>query len=71
MRWAWKDRSREERARTRWEPPCRCPLDGECLSKVVPPLRGEICECGDVAVVVIIGIAGSRKPLCSAKWRRS
>jgi hypothetical protein len=68
---SWGARRREERAREKWEPPARCPLDGECLSKVRPPLNREICECGEPAVVLIVGMAGKKTPLCDSKWRRT
>jgi hypothetical protein len=51
-------------------PPSRCPLDGRCLSKIVPPRKGEKCECGEEAVVVIIDLFATRSPLCLESWSK-
>lgn len=61
---------REKRARARWNPPSRCPIDGECLGKVVPPRPGERCECGAPAVVVIVDHFSFREPLCREMWTK-
>lgn len=70
MKWAESHPLNWARARKRWDPPSRCPLDGGCLGRVVPPFQGEKCECGGLAVVVLVDHFRFREPICWDVWTK-